>query len=141
MNILRGIKTCQVTSSNDKNISIVNARDLEQYKNKQLLCADLEKKPVTEWKSCNLEANLPTAVFIRDSMTHVEQETLKHLFISLSDKFGKSAKLSDVFSLFGPYGPNDKNVLFDDDAVQFVTELKNKNTSEQLYKRLQCEVL
>lgn len=128
-----------MTPTNDKFITIVNSKELEQHKNKQLICSNLEKKPVTEWKSCNLEANLPVGVFIRDSMTPVEQETLKHLFISLSDKFGKASKLPDIFTLFGAYKADQKNVLFDDDAVKFVTELTNENTNEHIYNSLKCE--
>ncbi|KNC25845.1 hypothetical protein FF38_08124 [Lucilia cuprina] len=139
LNKLRGINTCQTTPSSEKNIMIVNSKELEQHKNKQLLCINLDKKPVTEWETCNLEANLPVAVFIRDSMTPVEQETMKHLFISLSEKFGKSGKLADVFTLFGEYKENAKDVLFDDDAVEFVTELKNPNTNEQTYNSLKCD--
>lgn len=139
LNKLRGINTCQTTPSSEKNIVIVNSKDLEQYKNKQLLCSNLEKKPVTEASTCNLEANLPVAVFIRESMTPVEQETLKHLFVSLSDKFGKAGRLTDVFTLFGEFKENEKNVLFDDDAVEFVTELKNPNTNEQTYNSLKCD--
>ncbi|XP_013098975.2 transferrin-like [Stomoxys calcitrans] len=140
LNILRGIRTCQLASSAEKDIMIVNAKDLEQFKNYQLLCSNLEKKPVSEWQTCNLEADLPLAVFIRDSMTHVEQETLKHLLISLSEEFGKNGDYSDVFKLFGAYTPNDKNVLFDDDAVGFVTELKNEKAQEELYQSLECDV-
>ncbi|XP_013099042.2 transferrin [Stomoxys calcitrans] len=140
LNKLRGISTCNIASASEKDIMIVNAKDLEQYKNKQLLCPNLEKKAVTEWKSCNLEANLPIAVFIRDSMSHVEQETLKHLFISLSDSFGKTSRLADVFTLFGTYAENEKNILFRDSALEFVTELKNPNTSEEIYNSLTCEV-
>lgn len=139
LNKLRGISTCQTTPSSEKSIMMVNARNLEQYKNKQLLCPNMDKKPVTDWQTCNMEANLPVAICIRETMTRVEQETLKHLFISLSDKFGKSGKLADVFALFGEYKTNEKDVLFDDDAKEFVTELKNENTSEQIYQSLTCE--
>lgn len=118
---------------------IVNSKDLEQHKNKQLLCSTLDKKPVTEWQNCNLEANLPVAVFIRESMTPVEQETMKHLFLSLSEKFGKAGKIPDVFTLFGTYKENENNVLFDDDAVEFTTDLKNVNTNEQTYYSLKCD--
>ncbi|XP_075158794.1 transferrin-like [Haematobia irritans] len=141
LNIFRGIRTCQISSGNEKDIVIVNAKSLERYKNKQLLCSNLERKPVTEWKSCNLEANLPVAIFARNTMTPIEKDTLKHLLLSLSEEFGKHGDSSDVFSLFGPFTPNDRNVLFNDDAEEFVTDLKNENTSEELYGRLECDVL
>ncbi|XP_059223773.1 transferrin-like [Stomoxys calcitrans] len=139
LNKLRGMSTCRSTPTSEKNIVIVSAKDLEKYKNKQLLCPSMDKKPVSEWKECNCEANLPVAVFIRDSMTRVEQETLKHLFVSLSDKFGKKGKITDVFTLFGAFKNGQTDVLFDDDAVEFVTELKNENTSERIYQSLNCE--
>ncbi|XP_036318323.1 transferrin-like [Rhagoletis pomonella] len=139
LNKRRNISPCQTTPSTDKNLMIVHSSELEQYKNKQLVCPSLEVKPVTEYHTCNLEVNLPIAVFIRESMTPVEQETVKHLFVSLSTKFGKGGKLSDVFALFGPYEKDAKNVLFDDDATEFVTELKNPNTNEQIYNDLKCD--
>lgn len=80
----------------------------------------MEVKPVTEYHNCNLEVDLPKAVFIRESMTPVEQETVKHLFVSLSTKFGKAGKLADVFTLFGAYAKDAKNVLFD---VSFLRSL------------------
>ncbi|XP_075158793.1 transferrin-like [Haematobia irritans] len=138
LNKLRDLNACQTSPSSEQNIMIVNAKDLDQYKNKKLLCPNRQMKAVTEWKDCNLEANLPVAVFIRDSMTRVEQETMKHLFVSLSDKFGKNAKLADVFALFGAYKDGQSNVVFDDNAVEFVTELKNENTSETIYQNLNC---
>ncbi|XP_061398563.1 uncharacterized protein LOC133334286 [Musca vetustissima] len=139
LNKMRGINTCQTTPSSEKNIMIVNARDLEQHKNKQLLCPNKDKKPVSDWQNCNCEANLPVAIFIRDSMSRVEQETLKHLFLSLSDKFGKNGKVPDVFALFGEYKNQHHDVLFSDNAVEFVTELKNENTSERIYQGLSCD--
>ncbi|XP_073831832.1 uncharacterized protein [Musca autumnalis] len=139
INKMRGITTCQSAPSSEKNIMIVNAKELDQHKNKQLLCPNKEKKPVSDWQTCNCEANLPVAIFIRDTMTRVEQETLKHLFISLSDKFGKNGKYADVFALFAPYKEKEHDVLFDDDAVEFVTELKNENTSEKIYQGLSCD--
>uniref|UniRef100_T1PF04 Transferrin n=1 Tax=Musca domestica TaxID=7370 RepID=T1PF04_MUSDO len=138
LNLMRGSPDCNAQPGEEQSLLIANVKDLGEHKNKQLLCPNGERKPVSEWQLCNFEINLPNAVFIRDSMTHVEQETLKHLFISLSDKFGKSGKLSDVFQLFGSYTPNDNNVLFSNDAVEFITELKNKTPNEELYQRLGC---
>ncbi|XP_005179570.1 transferrin [Musca domestica] len=138
LNKLRGINYCQTTPSADKEIMIVNAKNLDQYKNKQLLCSNLEKKPITEWKSCNFDVNLPTAVFMRDTMTPIEKKTLKHLFISLSDTFGKRSKLSDVFALFGAFSRTEENVLFDDNAVEFITDLRNAQAKEELYESLSC---
>lgn len=92
---------------------IVHSSELEQHKDKQLVCPSLEVKAVTEYHTCNLEANLPSAVFIRKSTTPVEQETIKQLFVSISSKFGKEGKLSDVFALFAPFVKDVKNVLFD----------------------------
>lgn len=91
--------------------------------------------------NCNLETNLPVAIFVAQSMTFAEQEIIKHLFYSLSKKFGKARYSSDVFTLFGKYEENAKNVLFDDDAVKFSTELKNPNTSEEIYNSLSCDVI
>nr|AAM46784.3 transferrin [Glossina morsitans morsitans] len=139
LNKLRNINTCQTTPSSEKNIMIVNAKDLEQWKNKQLLCANLEKKAVTEWRSCNLEAYLPVGIFIRESMTPVEQDTIKHLFVSLSEKFGHNGRFEDVFNLFGEYKTHEKNILFNDRAVKFVTELTNEHTNEEIYHSLRCE--
>jgi len=139
MNKRRGANVCQATPSTEKNLMIVHAKELEQHKNKQLVCPNMETKPVTEFLTCNWEVNLPTGVFIRENMTPVEQETIKHLFVSLSTKFGQPGKLSDVFTLFGEYKKDEKNVIFDDDATEFVTELKNPNINELIYNELKCD--
>ncbi|XP_053948794.1 transferrin [Anastrepha ludens] len=139
LNKRRNINPCQTTPSTDKNLAIVHSSELDQYKNKQLVCASLDVKPVTEYQTCNLEVDLPKAVFIRDSMTTVEQETCRHLFASLSTKFAKGSRMPDVFTLFGQYEKDAKNVLFDDDAIEFVTDLKNPNTNEQIYNELICD--
>lgn len=140
LNKRRGLKGCQSVSSTANDLKLVNGRDLEQYKNKKLLCQDMETKPVTEMRTCNWEANLPNAIFIRENMRPVEQETIKHLFISLSSKFGHTERtIDDVFNIFGEYQKDAKDVLFDDDAIEFVTELKNKNLNEQIYNELNCD--
>lgn len=143
LNKLRGINTCKTTPVPEKNIMIVNSKDLNQFqnKNKQLLCSNFEKKPINEYMNCNLETNLPVAIFVAQSMTFAEQEIIKHLFYSLSKKFGKARYSSDVFTLFGEYEEKNKNVLFDDDTVEFSTELKNPNTSEEIYNSLSCDVI
>ncbi|XP_067641456.1 transferrin [Eurosta solidaginis] len=139
LNKRRNISPCKATASTDKNLMIVHSSELNKYKDKQLVCPSLEIKPITEYRTCNLEVNLPIAVFIRESMTPVEQETVKHLFVSLSDKFGKAGKNEYVFTLFGPYEKDANNILFDDDATAFVTEVKNLNINEAIYNELRCD--
>nr|AIA24538.1 transferrin 1 [Bactrocera dorsalis] len=139
LNKRRNINPCQNSPSTEKNLMIVHSSELEQHKDKQLVCPSLEVKAVTEYHTCNLEANLPSAVFIRENTSPVEQETIKQLFVSISSKFGKEGKLSDVFALFAPFEKDAKNVLFDDDATEFVTELKNPNLNEQIYNELACD--
>ncbi|XP_037937100.1 transferrin-like [Teleopsis dalmanni] len=130
-----------VSAKSDENgLMIVNSKDLEAHKNKQLLCPNMEKKPVTEAANCNLEVNLPVAIFIRSDMTSIEQQTIKHLFLSLSSKFGTNSKTADVFTMFGQFKEGQNNVLFSDEAVELVSEPKNSNVNENIYTALKAEL-
>lgn len=88
------------------------ASELEKHKDAQLVCPSLERRPVTDFRDCNVDVQLPRAIFIRSDTTSVEQETVKHLFSLISDKFGARGKLVDVFALFGEFQKGKKNVYF-----------------------------
>lgn len=66
LNKKRGGTGCTNTlsSSDDAQIRIVNAKLLDGYKNtnKRLLCQDWTKKSLTEFKSCNFDYSLPNGV-------------------------------------------------------------------------------
>jgi len=148
-----------VSSSADGEVQIVPASELEKHKDSQLVCPSLERRPVTDFLACNVDVQLPRAIFIRKDTTSVEQETVKHLFSLISDKFGAHGKLVDVFALFGEFQAGKKNVYFhvsaslsihmlrnlkmylisQDKAVQLVTEIKNEIQDEQIYADLQCD--
>jgi len=159
LNKRRGLDACRVSSSDDGEVQIVPASELEKHKDAQLVCPSLERRPVTDFRDCNVDVQLPRAIFIRSDTTSVEQETVKHLFSLISDKFGARGKLVDVFALFGEFQKGKKNVYFNvsyplslfklrrlkrkqlslqDKAVQLTTELKNEIQNEQIYTDLQC---
>ncbi|XP_030379051.1 transferrin [Scaptodrosophila lebanonensis] len=139
LNKRRGIDVCGQTPSTEEQLLVVHARELEQHKDWQLVCANFERKPVTEFRTCNIEVQLPKAVFVRDSSTPVEQDTVKHMFSLISTKFGAAGKLVDVFNLFGPYQNGQLNVLFDDKAIDLQTEIKGTYRNEHIYNELTCE--
>jgi hypothetical protein len=140
LNKQRSIESCQSAPATETTIQIVPSEHLNKYESKKLLCANMQMKPISEYKNCNLEVNLPRAVFTRKSMTKVEQQTIKHMFITLSSKFGPKSKIPDVFTIFGEYQNNYKDVLFDDYAVDFVTTLQNPLTNVDVYNQLKCDL-
>lgn len=118
-------------------IKIVNSKDLQEWSDKkQLLCPDLQMQPITNYHDCNLETYLPRAIFIRSSMTPTEQDTIKHMFTSLSSKFGTHGRFPDVFTLFGEFMPAKHDILFNDDSAKFVTTISNENIKEELFNSL-----
>ncbi|KAH8362425.1 hypothetical protein KR200_007051 [Drosophila serrata] len=139
LNKRRGLDACRVTSSADAPVQIVPATELEKHKDEQLVCPSLERRPVTDFQTCNVDVELPRAIFIRTDTTSVEQDTVKHLFSLISDKFGAHGKLVDVFDLFGEFQKGKHNVYFDDKAVALATEIKSEIQDEQIYGELQCD--
>lgn len=113
LNKRRSLDWCNITPSTEQQLLIVPANQLEQHKDWQLVCPSLERRPVTDYAACNVEVQLPHAIFARADTTSVEQETIKHLFSLISDRFGAHGKFVDVFALFGEYQKGEKNVLFD----------------------------
>ncbi|XP_016986614.1 transferrin [Drosophila rhopaloa] len=139
LNKRRSLDACHVSSSPDGEIQIVRASELEKHKDAQLVCPSLERRPVTDFRACNVDLSLPRAIFVRTDTSSVEQETVKHLFSLISDKFGAHGKLVDVFALFGEFQKGKKNVYFNDKAVQLTTEIKNEVQNEEIYADLQCD--
>lgn len=112
---LRGGSPCEeLPDVEGTQMEIVNSDDLNNYKNKQLICPTNLKETIaiTEFRTCNFEAHLPRAVFVHTDRTKIEKDTYKHAMVSLSDSFGPKGKLPDVFELFGAFGEGQKDVLF-----------------------------
>ncbi|KAH8416768.1 hypothetical protein KR222_003699, partial [Zaprionus bogoriensis] len=139
LNKRRGLDACNIAPSTEQQLLIVPVDKLEQHKDWQLVCPTLERRPVTDFDNCNVDAQLPRAVFARADSTPVEQETVKHLFSLISERFGARGKYVDVFALFGQFQEGEKDVLFDDDAVELVTQLKNDIQNEDIYANLKCD--
>lgn len=139
LNKRRGLDACRVASSADGAVHIVSATELESHKDAQLVCPSLERRPVTDFRACNVDVQLPRAIFISSDTTPVEQETVKHLFSLISDKFGAHGKLLDVFALFGEFQKGKENVYFHDKAVELATEIKSEIQDEQIYGELNCD--
>lgn len=98
------------------------------------------RRKLTETNDCNFDATLPRAVFVREHMHGTELDNILHAFISLTEKFGRNGKLEDVFKLFGEFEPNEKNIIFTDDADKLVTATNyNYNIdTEDTYYRIHC---
>lgn len=123
-------------------IHITQASDMAgpEFENKELICPNMSRKPLTESKTCNFNENvIGGAVFVRSDMSGNELEAIAHGFTSLSDKFGHGAKTQDVFELFDEYEKGAKNVIFGDDTGKLVTQSNYVSTvDEDLYNRLNC---
>lgn len=120
---LRGGNPCEALPDvQESQIQIVNSNDLSSHKDKKLICPTNLKEPVaiTEFKTCNFEANLPRAVFVHSERTKIEKDTYKHAMVSLSDSFGPHGKLPDVFALFGAFHEGQNNVLFNVSEILLV---------------------
>ncbi|EDW07176.1 transferrin [Drosophila mojavensis] len=139
LNKRRSLDWCKIEPSTEQQLLIVPAKQLEQHKDWQLVCPTLERRPVTDSTSCNVEVQLPRAIFARADTTPVEQETIKHLFALISDRFGAHGKFVDVFALFGEYQKGEQNVLFDDNAGELVTKLESDYQNEAIYNDLRCD--
>lgn len=113
---MRGGSPCEeLPEVKESQIEIVNSNDLNNYKDKQLICPTNLKETIaiTEFRTCNFEANLPKAVFVQSEKTKIEKDTFKHALVSLSDSFGPiKGKLPDVFELFGEFREGQKDILF-----------------------------
>lgn len=112
---LRGGNPCEgLPEVPESQIQIVNSNDLSSHKDKKLICPTNLKElvSITEFKSCNLEVNLPRAAFVHSERSKIEKDTYKHAMVSLSDSFGSHGKLPDVFELFGTFQEGQNNVLF-----------------------------
>ncbi|KAH8303889.1 hypothetical protein KR018_008315 [Drosophila ironensis] len=139
LNKRRGLDACHVSSSPDGEVIILPAAELEKHKDWQLVCPNLERRPVTDVRSCNVDVELPRAIFVRTDTTSVEQETVKHLFSLISDKFGARGKFVDVFALFGEFQKDQPNVYFHDKAVAFTSEVQSDIQNELIYEELKCD--
>ncbi|KAH8409163.1 hypothetical protein KR009_009605, partial [Drosophila setifemur] len=139
LNKRRGLDACRISSSADGQVQIVSAGELEKLKDWQLVCPSLERRPVTDFKTCNVDVELPRAIFVHSDTTGVERETVKHLFSLISDRFGARGKAVDVFALFGEFQKGQPDVYFHDKAVALDTEIKSEIQDEQIYGELQCE--
>ncbi|KAM8721393.1 hypothetical protein ACLKA7_007289 [Drosophila subpalustris] len=139
LNKRRNLDWCNTVPSTEEQLLIVPAEELEKHKDWQLVCPTLERRPVTDVASCNVEVQLPHAVFARADATPVEQETIKHLFSLISERFGDHGKSVDVFALFHEFQTGQKHVIFSDDAAELVTELKSDYQNEHIYNELKCD--
>lgn len=108
----------------------------EQYQNKELLCPDFARRPLSDVDVCNFDATMPKAVYTRKLLPGTQLANIVHAFTSVSDKFGRNGKLEDVFKLFNRF-KNEKNVIFSDEADRLVTTSTGL-IDEDLYDRIQC---
>lgn len=144
LNHKRNIKNCPsaLQSIEGALVRIIQVKDVTgpEFTNKELICPDLTRKPLTELKTCNFnEKVMGGAVFVRNDLSGNELEALVHGFTTLSDKFGHGAKTEDVFEVFEEYETGAKNVIFGDDTGKLVTLSNYVSTlDEDLYNQLNC---
>lgn len=107
-----------------------------QYQNKELLCPDLSRQPLSEVDACNFDATIPNAIYTHKSLPATQLANILHAFVSVSDKFGRHGKLEDVFGLFNRF-KNEANVIFSDEADRLVST--PSSIDEDLYHRIHCK--
>ncbi|XP_055681544.1 transferrin [Lutzomyia longipalpis] len=137
----RGIKSCpgDISSTDNGLVKIVKAKDLKDDGDQELICQDLSRKSLQDYKDCNFEATLPTAVFVRNALDSNILDGIIHSFSEASEDFGKNAPTEDVFELFGEFEPGFRNVIFSDDAVKLVTSSNAISTFDEThYNKLRC---
>lgn len=141
----RNIEQCPsaLQSIESAQIRIIQARnntDGPEFENKELICPDMSRKPLTELTTCNFNENvMGGAVFVRNDLSGNELETLAHGFTALSDKFGHGYKNDHIFEVFEEFETGAKNVIFGDDTGKLVPQSNYVGTvDEDLYNRLYC---
>lgn len=142
LSLKRNTLNCDNVFKSDSNggIKIVKISDLSKYEGKELVCADLSRKPLTETASCSLDAARPTGVYVQDSITTDQFDVINHAFTALGDKFGHTGKIEDVFEIFEEFEPGQKNVIFSDDAVKFVPASSSVSpVDDSTFKKLMCK--
>uniref|UniRef100_U5EVY8 Transferrin n=1 Tax=Corethrella appendiculata TaxID=1370023 RepID=U5EVY8_9DIPT len=136
-----GKKICpnKLESTPDAPIQIVHVKDLPKFENKVLVCKDLTTKPISEFKTCNMDYTISPGVYVRGDTSGYLLDNYIHAFISLSSKFGHNQPLEDVFELFGEFESGAKNVIFSDRAIKLDTpENTISNIDEHHYRQIHC---
>ncbi|GAB0096352.1 Transferrin [Sergentomyia squamirostris] len=137
----KGQPSCpeDITSIDNGIVKIVNAKDLEEDENLELVCQDFSRKPLNDYSNCNMEATLPTAIFYKSTANSHIQDGIVHSLTAMSSSFGRNATNEDVFEIFGEFEPGFKDVIFSDNAVKLVSS-SNTITSfdESHYNKLRC---
>lgn len=117
LNVLNmlGAKSCAPISTNSNpTVTVVSSSELRNFEDtpKKLLCSNLEKGTLKDFKTCNLDYTLPNGVMVKKSESRQIKENIKHVFVSIAGSFGPKGKLNDVFDLFGEFQPGEKDVIF-----------------------------
>lgn len=95
---------------------------------------------MSEYKTCNFDYTLPTAIFSRSTLTTYELDNINHAFSAISDKFGHKGKIEEIFELFGEFKDGAKDVIFSDDASKFESANNYEPIVEESeYKEMRCE--
>ncbi|XP_055712352.1 transferrin [Phlebotomus papatasi] len=137
----KGQPSCPLDAVSTENgiVKIVNARDLKDNDDQELVCQDFSRKSLQEFSNCNFEATLPTAVFVRSGVSSNILDGIIHSLTAAATQFGKNAQNEDVFEMFGEFEPGFKNVIFSDNAVKLITSSNFIPTFDEAhYNKLRC---
>ncbi|CAG9801353.1 unnamed protein product [Chironomus riparius] len=131
-------KLCPQTIKSVPNgeLQVINSRDLSKHSDKILICQDMTTRSLNEFKRCNFDFTLPTAVYVSKSVNPNREATIKHAFVTMSEKFGHKKPYEDVFELFGQFEEGQENVIFNDDAVALTTQ--EGSVTQTDYKKMRC---
>lgn len=115
-------------------------QDIDDNNNYELVCPDLTRKSLDKYETCNFDATLPRAIFMRKDVNQQDLDNRIHGLTLISNKFGKNGSIKDVFTLFGEFEPNVKNVIFSHNADKLVTSENFVHTiTENLYEEIHCK--
>ncbi|XP_055390110.1 transferrin-like [Condylostylus longicornis] len=97
-------------------IRLERYHELKDTENKKLVCIDEGKlvvKPISEFKNCHVESNIPNAVMIKKGAETKEEIT--QAFLTAANKAGHGRQ----FQLFGPF-KGTKDLIFSDETKALV---------------------
>ncbi|KAG5675967.1 hypothetical protein PVAND_005823 [Polypedilum vanderplanki] len=131
-------KECINTLKSDPNgkLKVMSSKELSKQVGKVLVCVDLSTKPLSEYKDCHFSYTVPGAVYVNQTLKPYREDAIKYAFLTLSNKFGRDKPFETSFKLFGEFEKGEKNILFNDKAVELVESQGAVKIAD--YKKLHC---
>lgn len=109
---------CQKTIRPSEGDSILLERyhEIKDQTNKKIVCIENNKmvvRPISEYKNCHVESNIPNAVMIKKGSANKDE--ISKAFLTAESKVGRGRQ----FQLYGPF-KGTSNLLFSDETKALV---------------------